>query len=129
MREQHPLKAEGPYTSPGRQAGRVDCLSTIKIGLLLLLFTSSSQILRPLRQWRTSNSRQKGFAKNYERQIRFGFGLFIELVHNKVISGFQALRWAWRDTDGGVRTRDRMVPADFRADLPATVPLVPPRNR
>ncbi|GFO50555.1 hypothetical protein PoB_007706000 [Plakobranchus ocellatus] len=29
---------------------------------------------------------------------------------------------------GGARTRDRMVPADLRADLPTTVPPTPPKS-
>ncbi|GFO48036.1 hypothetical protein PoB_007454100 [Plakobranchus ocellatus] len=38
-------------------------------------------------------------------------------VHNKVISGHPS----GRDADGGAGTRNRMVPADLRADSQATV--------
>ncbi|GFO21352.1 hypothetical protein PoB_004785700 [Plakobranchus ocellatus] len=46
--------------------------------------------------------------------------------HNKVISGFQALRQAG-GAGGGCRARDRRVHADLRADSLATVPPMPQR--
>ncbi|GFO01305.1 hypothetical protein PoB_002781000 [Plakobranchus ocellatus] len=42
-------------------------------------------------------------------------------VHNKLISGFQALP-SGQGADGGARTRNRRVPADLRANSLATVP-------
>ncbi|GFO31076.1 hypothetical protein PoB_005758100 [Plakobranchus ocellatus] len=48
-------------------------------------------------------------------------------IHNKVISGFQALR---QGAGSGARTRDRRVPADLRADSQATVLLpTPPKKQ
>ncbi|GFO01875.1 hypothetical protein PoB_002838000 [Plakobranchus ocellatus] len=49
-------------------------------------------------------------------------------IHNKVISGFKALRQAGTPI-AGARTRDRRVPADLRGESPATVPPTPPQRR
>ncbi|GFN77339.1 hypothetical protein PoB_000384500 [Plakobranchus ocellatus] len=45
-------------------------------------------------------------------------------VHNKVISGFQALRQV-RAPVAGLNTIDRRVPADLRTDSQVTVPPTP----
>ncbi|GFO49262.1 hypothetical protein PoB_007576700 [Plakobranchus ocellatus] len=46
-------------------------------------------------------------------------------VHNKVISGFSGPP-SGQGAGSGARTRDRMVPADLRADSQATVLPTPP---
>ncbi|GFN99024.1 hypothetical protein PoB_002553000 [Plakobranchus ocellatus] len=52
-------------------------------------------------------------------------GFCIHLVHESVISGFQALR----QTDSGARAHNRIVPSDLRTDSLTTMPLSPRKDR
>ncbi|GFO40302.1 hypothetical protein PoB_006680700 [Plakobranchus ocellatus] len=93
------------------------------VGLELALEGSlqiSRWIRKPLCHQRQARSLQQTFAKSSTRNKNNGVATQRCMpVHNKEISGFQALRW-W------ARPRDRRIPVDIGADSLATVPPTPP---